>query len=112
MGLTPEIVPSTFDELLAHSDYAADLSQYAAGTASEKGLEVYRRLVDADPEDPPDLVISSDTVIIHQDQIMEKPMTRKENLRMLEDLNGRTHDVWTAVTVIAPQVAIPGYSVR
>lgn len=112
LGLTPEIIPSTFDELLPHSSFAHDLSQYAAETSSEKALEVYRRLVERQPDDPPDLVIASDTVIVHAEQIFEKPGTRDHTLRMLQDFNGRTHEVWTAVTVVAPQVAQPGFTVK
>lgn len=112
LGLAPEIIPSTFNELLPHSDYAADLGQYAAATSTEKALEVYTRLVKADPDDAPDLVIASDTIIVHAEQIFEKPGNKEANLRMLQDFNGRTHQVWTAVTVVAPQLSAPGYTVQ
>lgn len=35
-GLAPEVVPSTFAENLSHLEFAADLQQYAAATATEK----------------------------------------------------------------------------
>lgn len=40
------------------------------------------------PEDPPDFVISADTVVVKDEVIMEKPKDQQDNLRMLADLNG------------------------
>lgn len=40
------------------------------------------------PEDPPDFVISADTVVVKDEVIMEKPTDQHDNLRMLADLNG------------------------
>lgn len=40
------------------------------------------------PEDPPDFVISADTVVVKDEVIMEKPVDQQDNLRMLADLNG------------------------
>ena len=103
-------MPSTFAETLPHGQFADDLGQYAVATATEKAVEVYTRLVEQSPEAPPDVVIGADTIIICDDQILEKPGSRAENLRMLLDLNGRAHDVVTAVTVVWPIVAHPGYA--
>ena len=104
-GVEPEIIPSTFEEKLPHSEYADNLGTYASATAQEKGIEVYTKLVKQslqDPSiDPPDLVISADTVIVTCDesltmqQILEKPSSKKDNLRMLLDLNGKRHQVYT-----------------
>ena len=96
-GWTPEIVPSTFPELLSHADYADNLGTYASATATEKAVEVYTRLVEestASGSDPPDLVIAADSVIVTCDgvttqEILEKPGTAQENERMLLELNGK-----------------------
>ena len=103
-------MPSTFDELLPHSDYADDLSQYPVATAQEKALDVYQRLIDDDR--PPDLVIAADSVILHQGSILEKPGTHEENLRMLRDLNAGSHEVVTGVVVIVPRIQSPGFEVK
>ena len=108
-GLEPEVVASTFNETLPHGQFADELSQYAVATATEKAVEVYTRLVEQSPDAPPDMVIGADTIIMCDGQILEKPGSRAENLRMLLELNGRAHDVVTAVTVIWPILANPGY---
>lgn len=57
-----EIVPSTFDEDLPHTEFADNLGAYASATAEEKGLQVYKRLVEESlvpgAAEAPDLVIS------------------------------------------------------
>ena len=45
-------------------------------------------LQEENPEDPPDFVISADTVVVKDEVIMEKPADAQDNLRMLADLNG------------------------
>lgn len=49
---------------------------------------VARRQQRENPEDPPDFVISADTVVVKDEVIMEKPVDQQDNLRMLADLNG------------------------
>lgn len=105
-------------------------------------MEVYERLVAQDVDDPPDLVISADTVVItppqttpsssHQptsashaagpsaplsvghapSRILEKPLDRDEHMRMLQDLNGKTCEVVTGVCVVYPTIAQPGFQMR
>ncbi|KAL8287597.1 hypothetical protein RQP46_003455 [Phenoliferia psychrophenolica] len=111
-GLAPEVVPSTFPEKLSHADYP-DAGQYAVATATAKGVEVYERLVQLNPEDPPDLVISADTIVVlppPSSSILEKPRNIVDQYSMLQDYNGSTVEVITAVTLVQPQIANPGYS--
>ncbi|CUA75991.1 hypothetical protein RSOLAG22IIIB_01995 [Rhizoctonia solani] len=56
-GLDPEIIPSKFGENLPHDEFS-NVYEYPVATATEKAVEVYRRLVEQDPEDPPSLVIA------------------------------------------------------
>lgn len=55
-GLAPEVIPSTFEETLALSQFE-DIHEYPVATATQKAVEVYERLVREDPENGPDLVI-------------------------------------------------------
>jgi septum formation protein len=64
-------------------------------TIRAQAVEVYKRLTLASPDDPPDLVISADTVVLLDGAILEKPGTKSANLVMLLDLNARVHDVVT-----------------
>ncbi|BGP25867.1 hypothetical protein JCM10295v2_004807 [Rhodotorula toruloides] len=111
-GLNPRVVPSTFPETLSHAEYD-DPAQYAVATGSAKAVEVYKQLVQDDPQDPPDLVIGADTVVIlpgPDPTILEKPRNEADQLNMLESYQGTKVQVVTGVTIVQPQIATPGYS--
>ncbi|CAG7852633.1 SubName: Full=Related to septum formation maf {ECO:0000313/EMBL:CCA73844.1} [Serendipita indica DSM 11827] len=124
-GLEPQVVPSIFAEDLPKGGYE-NKYEYPVATATEKAVEVYRRLVEEDPDDAPDLVIAADTVVFTHDDpnvvgyestplhasILEKPETREENLRMLQELNGKACEVVTGVTVVWPIISAPGYMIK
>ncbi|KAI0703845.1 Maf/Ham1 [Cytidiella melzeri] len=127
-GLTPEIVPSTFEEDLPHHEFE-DVHEYPVATATQKAVEVYQRLLHADPDDAPDLVIAADTVVLtHQlpglssmsytdapttrQDILEKPSSKEDNMRMLMDINGGVCEVVTGVTLVYPVLEAPGYNIR
>ncbi|KAJ3525939.1 hypothetical protein NM688_g8327 [Phlebia brevispora] len=128
IGLEPEIVPSTFDEDLDHSQFE-DVHEYPVATATQKAVEVYQRLVAENPDDPPDLVIGADTVVLThpspnlsqtpfadshmgRQDILEKPDSKADNLRMLLDLNGGVCEVTTGVSVVYPVLEAPGYKIK
>ena len=112
-GLHPEVVPSTFKEDLPKSEFIGDgVFEYPVHTASCKALEVYERLVNDSPANPPDLVIGADTVVVANEQILEKPLDKTDNLRMLADLSGNSVTVITGVAFVHPILTSPGYKVR
>lgn len=95
------MVPSTFPELLSHGDFE-DAGQYCVATATAKAVEVYEKLVQESPEDPPDLVIGADTVVVLPPpslSTLEKPRNEADQMGMLQDYNGSTVSVITAVTL-------------
>jgi septum formation protein len=53
---------------------------------------------EAGGDDPP-LVIAADTIVVIDDQILNKPIDRDDARTMLGTLQGRTHTVYTAVCV-------------
>jgi len=127
-GLDPEVVPSTFDETLPHSSFE-NVHEYPVATATHKAVEVYTRMVQQDPDDPPDLVIGADTVVLthietggfggdssllpqSRPDILEKPTSKDDNLRMLLDLNGGVCEVVTGVTLVYPILTAPGYQIK
>jgi len=127
-GLTPEVIPSTFVEDLPISSFP-DIHEYPVSTATHKAVEVYERLVRENPEDGPDLVIGADTVVLTHAQpstsnvsysvlpeinqeLLEKPTSKQDNLRMLLDLNGGVCEVVTGVTVVYPILHAPGYDMK
>ena len=65
-----------------------------------KFLSLQKSLAFDDDELPADyLLITSDTVVICEGEILGKPKDRKDAERMLQLLSGKTHHVVTGVTV-------------
>ena len=65
-----------------------------------KYLSLQKSLAFCDDELPVDyLLITSDTVVICEGEILGKPKDREEAVRMLRLLSGKTHHVVTGVTV-------------
>ncbi|KAJ7069065.1 Maf/Ham1 [Mycena belliarum] len=127
-GLEPEIVPSTFEEDLPISSFG-NIHEYPVATATHKAVEVYERLVEADPDNAPDLVIAADTVVLShalpstsqtsysmlpevKQELYEKPTSKEDNFRMLLDLNGGVCEVVTGLVVVYPILTSPGYMIK
>ncbi len=65
-----------------------------------KHLSIQKSLAFADEELPADyLLITSDTVVICEGEVLGKPKDREDAVRMLQLLSGKTHCVVTGVTV-------------
>jgi MAF protein len=116
VGLTsPEIIPSTKPENLDKTVYGPE--DYVAATARQKCLDVYETQMQRSSEDAsvaePDVVIAADTIIVTRaGQVLEKPRSEDEHLRMLRHLRDTvSHKVLTAVCVMAPRADArsPGY---
>jgi len=103
--------------------------EYPVATATEKAVEVYRRLVENESDDAPNLVIGADTVVLshhisavssthhsvlagQRPDILEKPQSKADNLRMLLELNGGACEVVTGITLVYPIVTAPGYAIK
>ncbi|KAI0029422.1 Maf/Ham1 [Vararia minispora EC-137] len=127
-GLAPEVVPSTFEEDLNAADFE-DIHEYPVAMATHKAVEVYERLLKENPDDGPDLIIGADTVVlthaqpltsdIHpselppmRQELLEKPESKVDNLRMLLELNGSCCEVVTGVSIVFPTLQAPGFTIR
>ncbi len=69
--------------------------------ADEVALFISRKKAEAYKLDLADdqMVITADTVVICQDEVLGKPHNRKDAIDMLMMLSGRTHHVMTGVTI-------------
>ena len=75
--------------------YPADLpTGEIAAFISQRKAAAYSNTMAAD-----ELVITADTVVILDDEVMGKPKDREEACSMLHKLSGRTHQVTTGVTL-------------
>ena len=88
----------------------ADIDESAVTATSPRALvrELSRRkalAVAAREENRGRVVIGADTVV-YLDKLYGKPCDRADALRMLGELNGRTHFVFTGVTVVFPSKTV------
>lgn len=91
IGLTVEVVPSSFQETLPKSSYS-NPADYTVATAQGKAVAVSR-------SHPDSVVIGADTIVVVDGRIMEKPADSAGAVEMLGELSGRVHHVYTGVCV-------------
>ncbi|XP_064227011.1 probable bifunctional dTTP/UTP pyrophosphatase/methyltransferase protein isoform X2 [Aotus nancymaae] len=97
-GLRFEVVPSRFKEKLDKASFATPYG-YAMETAKQKALEVAHRMHQKDLR-APDVVIGADTIVAMGRLILEKPVDKQDAYRMLSQLSGREHSVFTGVAIV------------
>ena len=90
MGLDFTVISPRIDEE-AYSD--SDPAALVGTLSREKALAVAR------DQDPETLVIAADTVVVLDGQALGKPGDEAEAAAMLSALSGRSHEVYTGVTV-------------
>ena len=91
MGVDFEILTKETDESFPFEMSIDDVPKY---------LSLQKSLAFTDEELPTDyLLITSDTVVICEGEILGKPKDREDAARMLRLLSGKTHHVVTGVTV-------------
>ena len=90
LGRPFSVVPSSIDENPAPGETP---ETFVVRIAREKGMEVASRV-------PHSVIISADTVVTLDGEILGKPSDEKDAVRMLKKLSGRDHWVYTAVCVI------------
>ena len=90
LGIPFEVIPASIDETPMPGEAAED---FVARAAREKGAEVASRVSGS-------VVLSADTVVTTDGEILGKPVDEEDAIRMLRKLSGREHAVYTAVSVI------------
>ena len=91
MGVEFSILTKETDESFPHDMPLDEVPKY---------LSLQKSLAFSDDELPADyLLITSDTVVICEGEILGKPKDREDATRMLQLLSGKTHHVVTGVTV-------------
>jgi len=85
LGIQVEVRPSKVPEVRRPGEAPRD---YALRLATEKAQAV-----------PGELVLAADTIVVLGNELLEKPADEDEAVRMLMRLQGRTHQVITAVAL-------------
>ena len=104
-GIEYEVIVSDVEEAVSKTDpveVVEELSGQKAEDVWDKAVKLYSAKQDdinAYSEDEL-LVIGADTIVALDGVIYGKPKDRQDAIRMLKNLSGRTHQVYTGVTVI------------
>lgn len=97
-GIDFEVIPSDMDEIITKeipSDVVMEL-------AEQKANDVYETLACKENT----VVIGSDTIVVYKDEILGKPVDKKDAYDMLSMLADRTHQVYTGVSLITNKAGI------
>lgn len=86
-GIKFEVIPASFDE---ESVPFMEPSEYTKLLAEQKALEIARK-------NPDHMVIGADTIVVIDDQILNKPSSKNDATKMMRMLSGRTHRVFTGI---------------
>ncbi len=89
IGLIPEIIPSTIEEVITTEipeEVVKELSRQKACDVAAK-------------QPPGTLVVGADTVVAAEGRILGKPADHEDAHRMIAMLAGKTHQVYTGVTL-------------
>src|SRR3954451_22992866 len=89
LGIPVRVVPSNIPEVRRPLETPVD---YVERLAREKALSVTG-----------ELVLGADTTVVVRDAVLEKPADAAAALRMLQRLQGRTHQVATSVALLADE---------
>ena len=90
LGIPFEVIPANIAEVPGPAETA---EQFVVRAAREKGIEVGDRVSNS-------IVLSADTVVTIDGLILGKPVDEDHAIRMLQQLSGRQHVVYTSVCVI------------
>lgn len=91
LGIIPEIIKPDVDETFLPGE---SIGEFLRRVTIEKGKAVYREEFYHIP------VISSDTIVVCDNHVIGKPVTREEAGEFLRLLSGNSHEVWTGVSIL------------
>lgn len=91
MGLEFEIVPSDYEEVLESTHFTYEKIEE---------LAYYKAKAVAETIQNPSLILSADTVVVIDGEILGKPQDKTDAINMLKKLSGKKHSVVTSICVI------------
>ncbi|MBS6196419.1 MAG: septum formation inhibitor Maf [Clostridiales bacterium] len=103
IGLEFTVCPSTVEESITSTDpveAVKELSLQKAEDVAELTGKVWKEQKTAEKQQEECLVIGADTIVVYEGRMLGKPKDREDAIRMLTMLQGRTHSVYTGVTLI------------
>lgn len=101
LGVKFQIIPAVGEEVV---DLSLDKAKIAESIALHKAREVFAT-------HPSDTVIGADTIVVLGDEILGKPKDNADERRMITELSGKAHYVYTGYAVISPNFCESGADV-
>lgn len=92
IGLEFEVIPSQAEEIITKTEPGDVVEELSLQKAADVAAGVENGII-----------IGSDTIVWHDGHVMGKPHSREEARRMLREIQGDTHSVFTGVTVIVKE---------
>lgn len=89
IGIKFTVYKPNVDESREDNEPPEKYTMRLARSKCEEGMRKY----------PDDVIISADTIVVIDREILGKPSDREDALRMLRKLSGRVHEVITAVAI-------------
>ena len=96
IGVSHQVVSADVVEVPRTQESPSDYVQRLAREKAEAGLASVKRLML-----PPKPVLGADTIVVINNEILEKPQSPEHAAEMLRKLAGATHQVMTAVAMTA-----------
>jgi septum formation protein len=90
LGLAFDVMPSDIPEVRASGESA---EAYVTRLSREKAAAIAARHADR-------WIIAADTVVVLGDELLEKPRDAADAARMLSTIAGKTHTVYTGLTIL------------
>jgi len=90
INLDFEVIPSHIPEVRGEGESP---EEYVARLSREKAAAIAETF-------PADWIIAADTTVLLGDQLLEKPADAEDAARMLATIAGKTHTVYTGVTLL------------
>jgi septum formation protein len=91
-GFQFTVLPSDVDESFPHEMILQDVPVMLAERKAKSLLESCAN----------SLVLAADTVVILENEILNKPANKQDALQMLKKLSGKTHEVVTGIALASP----------
>mgnify|MGYP001254200293 CR=1 FL=1 len=92
LGFEFEVIPASIDE----DDFPEDIdpAYHVANLALKKALFTAKKIVE------PSIVLGSDTIVVLNGRILNKPQDAEDAVRMLQTLSGNTHTVFSGIALV------------
>ena len=94
-------------------------SEYVSDLSRDKGMEVYGKVCGHEAEYGLEVtdgeavfILAADTVVSLDNKNLGKPSNEEEAARMIRSISGRSHSVYTGVTIVKYEVGSEGYEVK